>query len=346
MDVRDADCGSRVIDDMIEEGIRDNRSRPHENLATEREGFSSALFIVGAPRCGTTILSKLMSRHPHVCFSKPKETHFFLREPAPSEPAEDRRQFLTRHFGALGPQHLMIAEGSVSYLYVPKAIERLLRAFPAAKLVVGLRNPVDLIHSFHDRMVYMTEEDQPDLARAWDLQGERAQGRCVPRGCRDWRLLQYRDIGRIATHLEGLFRAAGRERVFTYLHEDFVRNPAEIYTQVLHFSGLPHDGRRYFEASAAGPRRYRSRWLQELSVGKLGPATAALINIYQRNAGWPRRVLRPVKRKLKQWNTQRTATKPPLPPELRDRLVREFAPEVDRLEQLLGRELSHWRSRG
>jgi cytidylate kinase len=33
--------------------------------------------IVGAPRCGTTSLSRWLAEHPDVCFSEPKETHFF-----------------------------------------------------------------------------------------------------------------------------------------------------------------------------------------------------------------------------------------------------------------------------
>jgi len=32
----------------------------------------------------------------------------------------------------------------------------------------------------------------------------------------------------------------------------------------------------------------------------------------------------------------------PMDPELRARLKREFAPEVDRLGELLGRDLTHW----
>ena len=50
-------------------------------------------FIVGAPRCGTTAMSEYLREHPDVCFSTPKETHYFLmhdlrcREPAVIESA-------------------------------------------------------------------------------------------------------------------------------------------------------------------------------------------------------------------------------------------------------------------
>ena len=34
-------------------------------------------FIVGAPKCGTTALAKLLNDHSEVEFSKEKEPHFF-----------------------------------------------------------------------------------------------------------------------------------------------------------------------------------------------------------------------------------------------------------------------------
>ena len=36
-----------------------------------------SFYVVGAPRCGTTALSKALAGNPHISFSKPKETHFF-----------------------------------------------------------------------------------------------------------------------------------------------------------------------------------------------------------------------------------------------------------------------------
>jgi hypothetical protein len=38
----------------------------------------------------------------------------------------------------------------------------------------------------------------------------------------------------------------------------------------------------------------------------------------------------------------RPVTRTPLPPELRQRLTVEFAPEVERLGRLIGRDLSDW----
>ena len=35
------------------------------------------LFVIGAPKCGTTALCEYLSRHPKICFSDPKEAKYF-----------------------------------------------------------------------------------------------------------------------------------------------------------------------------------------------------------------------------------------------------------------------------
>ena len=262
--------------------------------------------------------------------------------PDPGDGALDQRRFLDRHFPYLGPQHRALGEGSVSLLYASWAVPRVLRAFPSARFVVGVRNPVDLVHSYHARMVYMTEEDEPDLAVAWALQGERAAGRRLPRGCREPRLLQYRELGRLGTHLERFGVAAGLDRVLVYLFDDLIRDPGRVYAEVLRWAELPDDGRRSSLPRKAGHRAYRHHWLQELAVGKIGRPAPALIALYQRNSVWIRPVLRPVRRWLKARNTRR-AERPGLEPALRAELAAAFAPEVDLLERITGRDLSAWR---
>jgi hypothetical protein len=42
----------------------------------------------------------------------------------------------------------------------------------------------------------------------------------------------------------------------------------------------------------------------------------------------------------------RSEKRPPLAPEVRAQLQREFAPEVERLSELLGRDLTHWSWQG
>jgi hypothetical protein len=298
-------------------------------------------FIVGAPRCGTTALSKYLAENPDICFAKPKETHFFVIEERQLSAEDLTRRFLQRHFPGLGPEHKAVGEGSVSYLYAPEAIKRILVSFPEARFIVMLRNPVDMIHSYHSRLLYTREEDIRDLSEAWDAQAERAQGRRVPSTCRDPRVLQYFEAGRLGSHLEALFEAAGPERVLPLVFDDFARDPAAVYAKVLEFIGVPPDNRGDFKVKNEH-REFKHAWLQSIFMGKFGVPMTVLIRLHQSNWDLPRRLTRPLRKKIKRYNTV-PAERHTLDAEMREKLATAFAPEVAKLSALINRDLSHWR---
>lgn len=303
-----------------------------------------SFFIVGAPRCGTTSLSRYLRRHPDICFSRPKEPQYFVlldqRKPESNEAVRSR--YLRSYFPELSPEHTTIGEGSVSYLYSEFAIRKILDVFPDARFIVSLRNPSELMVSYHARMLFVREEVETDLEKAWDLQESRARGEQVPRLCRDPRMLQYAEVGRHAHYLDQLWRIAGKERVLTVFLEDLVAEPAGVYGQVLQFLELEHDGRTNFKRKRES-RSHRFDWLQSLSFGKLGVPVPLLIGLHMNHGSRVRRVTRPIKNLIRGFNTREAPAAPPVNPALRARLVDYFRPEVDRLEAMLGRELSHWK---
>jgi len=85
-----------------------------------------SFFLVGAPRCGTTALSKALSDNPKISFSKPKETHFFLNDRSGVPVEEIRRRYLESFHPNLSRETQAIGDGSVSYLYNPDAIRQAL----------------------------------------------------------------------------------------------------------------------------------------------------------------------------------------------------------------------------
>lgn len=304
-------------------------------------------FLVGAPRCGTTALSRYLRKHPRICFSVPKETHFLAS--APDRPVEQlRRTYLEAFFSHRAPQHLRLGEGSVSTLYSDDAIRRARALDPEARFVAMVRSPVDLLPSYHQRMLYLLDEDQRDFATAWELQKARGQGEHLPPRCRDGRLLQYAEVGRLGARIERLFALAGRERCLVLVHDDLRAEPAALYAQVLAFLGLEHDGRTKF------PRRLESRTFRSLALQRLlmrppVPLARAVLRAKAqkeraktlsgvKRTPWPKRL----RSRLLAWNSI-PAPPAPLPPELREALRETFRDDVAHLGRLLGRDLSHWR---
>ena len=295
-----------------------------------------SFFIVGAPRCGTTALSKALAGHPHIAFSKPKETHFLLEDRS-AMPIEDiRRLYLERFQPDLARDSQAIGDGSVSYLYEPDAIRRAIAFDPRAKFIASVRNPLDMLHSYHARLLYTLDEDEADFSRAWSLQNERRAGHKIPRRCRTPQLLQYGEIAMLGSHIARLFEVAGRERCHVVVFDDFISNPGGVYKQLLEFIGVDDDHRREFKArrSNAG---VKYRWLQQFAMN---PPEWIFRLIDFSDAGTLKR-LKKVRKRIKRFNKAREK-RHPLPEHMRKILNEYYRLDVDKLSALLGRDLTYW----
>ncbi len=301
--------------------------------------WRGSFFLVGAPRCGTTSISKTLAAHPQVCFSKPKETHFFALAAAGMDDDTLRREFLRRHYYECPVRGRFLGEGSVSTLYAPAALRGIQRFDPGARFLVAVRNPVDMLPSYHARLLYSLDEDETDFARAWALQEERARGARLPPRCRDPRLLQYGNIGRLGEHVERLFETVGRENCFVILIDDIKTRNAAVYREVLDFIGLDDDGRAGFVHKNEN-RGYRSRFLQQFVMNP--PAWITRLMLKRQHKGLGRMpLLRAIRRRIKKKNKVRVG-RPPLDAALRAELRDFFRDDVARLGRLIGRDLSQW----
>ena len=108
------------------------------------------LFIVGAPKAGTTSLHYYLSQHPDVCMSTVKEPNFFSAEEigdlyygtVPVRSQTDYEALFERSARVTG-------EASVSYLYYENVAQRLKDFNPSAKIIIILRDPVARALSHH-----------------------------------------------------------------------------------------------------------------------------------------------------------------------------------------------------
>jgi hypothetical protein len=301
-------------------------------------------FVVGAPRCGTTSFCRYLARNPQICFSQPKEPHYFTQLTRDPTQAELARDYLERCFGHCGSEHRAVGEGSVSYLYHPTTLERIRRIKPDARFIALVRNPLTMLPSYHLRMRFLLQEDEPDFARAWDLEPARARGERVPRHCLDPRLLLYSKVAQLGAQVEHLYAVAGRERSHVIVFDDLVADPLAVYRSALDFLRVDYDGQTRFE-SRYDSRMYRYRWLQRMLFVPAVKGGRMMETLQQRTRKYnPDGSKRPglIKRVTK-WNKV-AASPTPLTQPNRD-LVREtLRPDVERLSRLLGRDLTGWLS--
>jgi len=220
-------------------------------------------FIVGAPKCGTTALSEYLRGHPNVFFSQPKEPHFFATDFPNKRIIATFEEYIDL-FHEVQPNHLRVGEGSVWYLYSREVVQNIYEYNPEARLIVMLRNPVDLVHSLHSQLLLSIDEDEKNFERAWNLQELRKSGKRIPKKCRTPAFLQYRDVGKLGAQIERLLEVFPKEQVKVILFEDFVANTKAVYEDVLSFLGLDSDGRKLFPRINEN-KQYRMRLLGQFT---------------------------------------------------------------------------------
>jgi len=308
---------------------------------TQPPGFPD-FFVVGAPRCGTTSFCRYLARNPQICFSQPKEPHYFARLDHDPSALEVRRDYIERCFGHCAAGHRAVGEGSVSYLYLPEAIERIRRINPDACFIALVRNPLAMLPSYHLRMRFLLQEDEPDFEKAWALEPARARGVSVPRLCLDPRLLRYREVAKLGAQVQRLFDVAGRERSHVIVFDDLVADSLAVYRRALEFLGVDYDGQTRFERRYESTI-YRYRWLQRLLYV---PATRGgkVIDTLQRrsrkyNADGSKR--RSLIKRVTSWNKV-PATPAPLTPQMAATVREALRSDVALLSRLLDRDLGHW----
>jgi len=309
-------------------------------------------FIVGAPRCGTTSLSRYLASHPDVCFSRPKESHYFAQ--ADLRGLSDRtlrlrvqREYLARFFSQPRSSPVL-AEGSVTYIYVPEQVEPILRLWPQAKFVIGVRSPFTMLPSLHRRLCYIGDETERDFSRAWNLVPERREGRSIPRSCVAPRWLDYWEAGRLGKYVEQFLDTVGRDRCFVYLFDDFISDPARVYRKLLTFLDLPDDGRLDYPAHRDS-RDYKIGWLQRAVMRPPQSLLMLASKGYRRvlsagpepELGRIGKAALAARERILAWNMA-PAPAIRIEPEIRSQMTAMFKDDITRLGELLDRDLSPW----
>ena len=316
------------------------------------DDFDRFIFIVGAPRCGTTTLSRFLKGHPAIAFPLIKEPHFFalndLRQLSQGELRQRvERDYLQRFFRR-DPSRRVGADASVTYLYSPELLEPILRLWPDSRFVVSVRDPLAMLPSLHQRLIFVGLETIPTFAKAWAASPDRAAGRRIPRKCLDPRLLRYDEAGRFSTYLERLFAVVGRERCLVQVFDDLTADPEGQYQRLMTFTGLEPQREVDFSPRRPG-QSVRIRWLQRLLKQPPRVITDHLVRgMFETKSGLSdgdelhaSSSLLSLRKRLLRWNRGSQPAEA-LPYALQSELASELRNEIDRLGALLDRDLTHW----
>jgi hypothetical protein len=294
-------------------------------------------FVVGASKCGTTALCEYLTEHPNICFASTKEPHFFSDDFPKQKLDGDFNTYWRRNFSHFDPSsQTVLGDGSGTYYISSVAIPNILARNPGAKFIYMIRDPVEMVHSWHYHVQFGTGETDT-LEQAWERRQPRISDPELRAEDGNLRFRQYRALGSLGRRLGFMKSIIPYGQLMVIVFDDFVDDPKAVYEQVLSFIGAPSDGRTHF------PQVNQAQVQRSYLLGRVVTSIPKwMINAsreLKRALGLPHvptnifRMLnsKPVKRR-------------PLSPDFRKRLSAEFEPEIRLLEQYLMRDLSHWRA--
>jgi hypothetical protein len=305
--------------------------------AADEERPTPNLFIVGAPKSGTTALASYLGAHPDV-FVAAKELSYFGTDLVFRTTKGGRWRIGYETYlkwFAPSPDTRYRADRSVFYLYSARAAAEIHSYDPRSRVIALLRNPVDQMYSQHSEMLFQGEEDIASFGDAIAAEADRQRGERVPDGCQKVFGLFYRDIARYAQQVERYRARFGRDRVCVVLYDDLVADALGAYRRVLEFLEVDPHHRPDLAVVNANKVVRSPRVRDLLRQAPPGVRRMGRLVVPDERA---RAVLR---RRLHVLNTRGQA-RPPMPLDLRRRLVEEFTAEVARLEVLLQRDLGAW----
>jgi hypothetical protein len=289
-------------------------------------------FIVGAPKCGTTALQMYLAAHPDIFMPRRTEAHYFGTDIAAPFFVRDETEYLAL-FADAGT-HRRVGDKAIWCLYSTRAAREIYAFNPTSAIIILLRNPVDMMHSLHNQRVYSGREDIRDFEAALSAEDDRRRGIRLPAYPYPIEGLFYRQLGKYTEQVRRYFEVFGREGVHVVVYDDLKANPATCYKEVCEFLRVDTKWKPEFRIINSS-HRVRSRRVDKglrFVAPRLRPLARTLV---------PRPARQLFMKTVRRMNTT-YAPRALMNPVVRQGLQEWFAPEIDALSALLGRDLTHW----
>lgn len=283
-------------------------------------------FVVGVAKSATTSLHRYLGEHPDIYMAPDQETGTFSEA---WDEVEDDPEGLER----LTDAYLELFEGAgdepvrgdtdPTYFWHPKAPARIAERVGTGRFLVCLRDPIERTWSQWLMGMRMDHDYEHDDILA-QIEAE------LDRDVADRWLIRTNEYHR---HLRDYFDRFGRDRVKVILLEDLKSDTLGTLQEVARFLEVDPDGMEQVDHETVHnpfgmPRNRVADWLRN------SPVTQRLA-----------RALLP-----RSWRIYigehllvEEQDKPPIDPEARELLQKVYEPQIEELEELLGRDLPELR---
>ena len=315
--------------------------------------------IIGAAKGGTTALHNYLGQHPDIFVTRKKEPKFFTfygdgvqDASIPDErfDVEGRRRYEYIKAGSicdLETYHALfdevseetaIGESSPMYLYCPDSAQRIHTYDSTMKLIAILRNPVDRAFSHYMQYSIQVQGDEylPTFEKA--IAAEPIDNPNIWYGLR-----HYIRLGFYYAQLKRYFDVFESGQIQVHLYEDFKQNPQKLFGDIFRFlevdDNFQVDTSKSHNVGAAPKNQFIHRSLGW--VNAMANAENAAIKTLKSSI--PQPIYRGISATIQRVKKQNITEKPTsCGIATRQQLLEVYGTDIQSLQDLIGRDLSHW----
>jgi len=193
--------------------------------------------VIGFPKAGTTSMHEYLLQHPNIIGSWAKETHFF------SYGYNKGLKFYFKFFKFNKNKNSLYFESSPEYIYYIKALKRIKKLNPKMKLIVCLRNPIDLSFSSYNQLKnlgFETESFEKVLLKEnykLELHTKRLENDVYTAYNRPI-FLPYLYISEFVTYIKNTLDIFDKKNIFFVDSCDLKNNTQKTMNEIFEFLGL------------------------------------------------------------------------------------------------------------
>lgn len=285
------------------------------------------IFHIGPPKTATTWVYECLKLHPQIAASPKDSIHYFDMHYARGH------EWYAQHFSAAIPGQKLF-DPTPSYIWSPKAPDRIHKYNPDARIMFTLRNPIEraFSHFWHLKKQGATTLTFDKVLYGYDY------------------FSTWLEPGLLGKAIERYLELFSKDQLHWILYEDIENNPVTVFKNVTRFCGIDDEftpPSLYQKVNVAGSRRtLRGRIAQSLGWRLSKSANDEWVRIGEMLLESEKTPAATRPGSLAYWTSGKKEYLRGIDPELRFELQTICEPEIGRMEDLLEIDLSAWRSNG
>jgi len=275
--------------------------------------------IIGSAKAGTTSLYKYLGQHPDIFMSAIKETNFFatddplIKKERPSFPfpVKTIEEYQALFSGVTS--ETAIGEASPIYFESPLAAQNIHSKIPQVKLILSLRNPVQRAFSGYLMHALYGNNIGPVTIESFDPEQ------------------RYVQAGLYSEGVDRYLKQFGSAQLKVLLFEELIKNTSSVLSDIFQFLNISSS----FEVNTTEKHNIAS-YPKYKFINRL------LMNDSLRNR-FADYIPRSAKQFAKTLLKKNETDKPKLTDEIIEFLKKYYLADINRLEDLIDKDLSSWK---